>query len=77
MQIFTITDFLTGKQEKWGTDINDGHGGGDLRLIRDLLWAVDKGDELLLTSTIDASIESHVMGFKAEEARLKETIERL
>lgn len=77
MQTFTLTDFLTGKQEKWGTDINDGHGGGDLRLVRDLLWAVDKGDESLLTSTIEASIESHVMGFKAEESRLKGTIECL
>lgn len=77
MQTFTLTDFLTGKQEKWGTDINDGHGGGDLRLVRDLLWAVDKEDESLLTSTIEASIESHVMGFKAEESRLNGTIEKL
>lgn len=77
MQTFTLTDFLTGKQEKWGIDINDGHGGGDLRLVRDLLWAVDKEDESLLTSTIEASIESHVMGFKAEESRLNGTIEKL
>ncbi|WFE87035.1 Gfo/Idh/MocA family protein [Parabacteroides chongii] len=77
MQTFTLTDFLTGKQEKWGTDISDGHGGGDLRLVRDLLWAVDKEDESLLTSTIEASIESHVMGFKAEESRLNGTIEKL
>ena len=77
MQTFTLTDFLTGKQEKWGTDINDGHGGGDLRLVRDLLWAVDKEDESLLTITIEASIESHVMGFKAEESRLNGTIEKL
>ena len=77
MQTFTVTDFLTGKQEKWGTDINDGHGGGDLRLIRDLLWAVDKGDESLLTSSIAASIESHVMGFRGEQSRLKGTIEKL
>lgn len=76
MQTFTLTDFLTGKQEKWGTDINDGHGGGDLRLIRDLLWAVDKKDESLLTSGIAASIESHVMGFRGEQSRLKGTIER-
>lgn len=77
MVSFTCTDFLTGKQEKWGTDINDGHGGGDLRLIRDLLWAVDKKDESLLTSSIAASIESHVMGFRGEQSRLKGTIEKL
>lgn len=77
MVSFTCTDFLTGKQEKWGTDINDGHGGGDLRLIRDLLWAVDKKDESLLTSSIAASIESHVMGFRGEQSRLKGTIEEL
>lgn len=74
---FTLTDFFTGKQEVWSTDINDGHGGGDHRLVRDLLWAVDKGDESLLTSNIAASIESHVMGFKAEFSRLNDTIEKL
>lgn len=77
MTTFTLTDFLTEKQERWDGGSTDGHGGGDLRLIRDLLWAVNKNDESLLTSTIAASIESHVMGFRAERSRLKGTMEKL
>lgn len=77
MQVFTLTNFLTGKQERWDSNINDGHGGGDLRLIRDLLWAIKSNDETKLTSNIAASIESHVMGFKAEYSRLNGTIEKL
>lgn len=77
MATFTITDFLTGKQEQWNGGSTDGHGGGDLRLIRDLLWAVNRNDESLLTSTISASIESHVMGYRAEKSRLKGSVEKL
>ena len=77
MVSFTYTDFLTGKQEKWDSHINDGHGGGDLRLVKDLLLAVSKEEPSLLTSTIEASIESHVMGFRAEKSRLDGTIEKL
>lgn len=77
MVSFTCTDFLTGKQETWSTSINDGHGGGDLRLVRDLLWSISREDPSLLTSTIEASIESHIMGFRAEISRLKNTIEKI
>lgn len=77
MVSFTYTDFLTGKQEKWDSHINDGHGGGDLRLVKDLLLAVSKEDPSLLTSTIEASIESHVMGFRAEKSRLDGSIEKI
>lgn len=76
MGSFVITDFLTGKKEEWNGGVG-GHGGGDLRLVRDMLLAVDKGNEAYLTSNIEASIESHVMGFKGEEARLKGSIEKL
>ena len=77
MVSFTCTDFLTGKQERWDSHINDGHGGGDLRLVKDLLLAVSKEEPSLLTSTIEASIESHVMGFRAEKSRLDGTIEKM
>ena len=76
MNSFVHTDFFSGKQTKWSQQ-TDGHGGGDLRLVRDLLWAISRRDESLLTSTIEASIESHVMGFKAETARLNSTVENL
>ncbi len=46
-----------------------GHGGGDQRLVRDFLQAVYNEDESLLTSTIKDSMESHYIGFRAEESR--------
>jgi hypothetical protein len=47
-----------------------GHGGGDYRLVRDFLQAVDKRDPSMLTSTLEASVESHLIGFACEESRL-------
>lgn len=68
MSSFVMTDFLTGKKTEWKQD-TDGHGGGDWRLVADWIKAVSQHNPSLLTSTIDASIESHVMGFMAEESR--------
>ena len=48
---------------------NEGHGGGDWRLVADWVQAVAQNDSSLLSSTIEASIESHIMCFKAEESR--------
>jgi predicted dehydrogenase len=82
MTEFVHTDFLTMKQTKWDItvdDVNDyknsGHGGGDWALATDWVRAVKKQDASLLTSTIDASIESHIIGFMAEKSRLsKQTV---
>jgi hypothetical protein len=52
-----------------------GHGGGDWRLLASWVEAVAKQDATLLSSTIDASIESHLMGFAAEKSRLDGTVE--
>jgi hypothetical protein len=68
MSSFVMTDFLTGQKTEWKQD-TDGHGGGDWRLAQDWVKAVSQHNPALLTSTIDASIESHVMGFMAEESR--------
>jgi predicted dehydrogenase len=68
-----ITDFLTGKQEDWKpgkAKDGSGHGGGDHGIVHDFIQAVSQQDPGLLTSTIEASMESHLMGFKAEESRL-------
>jgi hypothetical protein len=48
---------------------NSGHGGGDWLLAHDFVQAVAQQNPKLLTSTIDESIESHIMGFMAEESR--------
>ena len=47
-----------------------GHGGGDLALFRDFVEAVAFEDAGRLTSNIEASIESHIMGFMCEKSRL-------
>jgi predicted dehydrogenase len=46
-----------------------GHGGGDYALVRDFIEAVALQDPGKLSSSIDASIESHIMGFAAEKSR--------
>lgn len=68
MYKFTHTDFRTGKVTEWKQE-TDGHGGGDWRLVADWIQAVSQQNPALLSSTIDASIESHVMGFAAEKSR--------
>lgn len=82
MQTFTLTDFLTGKKYVWDEDISklpgyEGHAGGDWGIMKDWVLAVANQDEKYLSSTIDVSVESHVMGFRAEQARLKNKIMKL
>ena len=76
MDHFIHTDFLTNKATKWDITVEDvgdyknsGHGGGDWALVTDWVKAVKKQDASLLTSTIDASVESHIIGFSAEKSR--------
>jgi hypothetical protein len=76
MNELVITDFRTGKQTKLvpkAEDVdeyrNSGHGGGDWLLANDFVQAVSQQNPKLLTSTIDESIESHIMAFMAEESR--------
>lgn len=76
MTKFTYYDFTTGKETVWNQS-TDSHGGGDWRLVADWLNAVDKQDPSLLTSTIDSSIESHIMAFMAEKSRKLKTVERV
>ena len=76
MYSYKWTDFRTGEVEEWKNE-SDGHGGGDWNLMSDWIQAVGHQDESLLTSTIEASIESHIMGFAAEKSRLKSTIEEI
>ncbi|WP_205510193.1 Gfo/Idh/MocA family protein [Longitalea arenae] len=81
MTELVVTDFRTGKQTKLvpiAEDVegykNNGHGGGDWLLAHDFVQAVSQQNPKLLTSTIEESIESHIMGFMAEESRKKNKI---
>ncbi|HMO31474.1 MAG TPA: Gfo/Idh/MocA family oxidoreductase [Lacibacter sp.] len=76
MTKFVHTDFLTRKATEWKQS-TDGHGGGDWRLVANFVQAVARQDGRLLTSTIEASIESHLMAFAAERSRLNGTVEMI
>jgi predicted dehydrogenase len=76
MTSYVVTDFLTGKQTEFKQS-TDGHGGGDWRLVADWLQAVAQQNPSLLSSTIEASIESHLMGFAAEKSRKNDSVEKL
>ena len=75
MNTLTYTDFLTGSQGIWdsssASQLESAHGGGDYGVLHDFIQAVTQRDETLLSSNIEASMESHLMGFKAEESRLQ------
>jgi hypothetical protein len=84
MEELVVTDFKTGKQTKFkpqAEDVegykNSGHGGGDWLLVKDFVQAVAHQDPKMLTSTIDDSIESHIMGFMAEKSRKTKKLEKI
>ncbi len=74
METFVMTDFKTKKQTTWSMK-TDAHGGGDHLLVKDWVQAIAQQDKTLLTSSIEASVESHLMAFAAERSRLNRTIE--
>jgi len=71
----TVTNAVSGKQEVWDAskarEYEAGHGGADHMLVHDFVRAVSYQDAGLLTSTIQVSMESHLMGFQAEASRLQ------
>jgi predicted dehydrogenase len=70
-----VYNFLERKHHHWDQNvhhkgvIDSGHGGGDYGVTRDFIQAVSRRDSSLLSSSLAASMESHLMGFKAEESR--------
>jgi predicted dehydrogenase len=76
MEKFTLTSFRTGKKLTWSMK-TDSHGGGDHPLVKDWVQAVGQQNPALLSSSIDVSVESHIMAFAAEKSRLNKTIENI
>ena len=72
-QVLDVFEFGPRRRTRWDVrrhaDALGGHGGGDHRLVRDFVQAVSRRDSSLLTSSLEASMESHLIGFKAEESR--------
>ena len=78
--LLTVFDFSSRKATTWDASTalkaQSGHGGGDYGLLHDFIRAVSTKDTKVLTSTIQESMESHLMAFKAEESRhTKKTME--
>ncbi|MEG2066672.1 MAG: Gfo/Idh/MocA family oxidoreductase, partial [Tannerellaceae bacterium] len=78
MEQFVHTDFLTGKATTYNANAIDalnyegvGHGGGDAGMIHDWIEAIRHQDASLMTTPLDASLESHLIAFAAEESRRK------
>jgi predicted dehydrogenase len=74
MENFVLTSFRTGKKLTWSMK-TDSHGGGDHPLVKDWVQAVGQQNPALLSSSIDVSVESHLMAFAAEKSRQSRTIE--
>ena len=55
-----------------GVYLGGGHGGGDYYLYKDFIDYISGGEKSVTRTTIDQSIESHVLGFKAEESRIND-----
>jgi predicted dehydrogenase len=75
-----IHDHLTGKTEDFQPELDpsdaEGHGGGDEGLMRAFARAVRAGSADPLTSA-RASLESHLMAFAAEQARVQGAVVEL
>ncbi len=56
-------------EERYTSATRSGHGGGDSGLVDDFLRML-AGEQTQSSSSIDESIESHLMAFAAEESRL-------
>jgi predicted dehydrogenase len=70
-----IRDFLSGATESMDlsgeTAANRyGHGGGDYRIMRDLVRWVRAGDPAQSLTSAPVSVQSHLMAFAAEQSRL-------
>lgn len=77
-KMLTVNKFSTGEQTIWNTPnepAEENHGENHA-LLRNFVRAVSFKDPNLVP-TIQETIASHLMGFKAEDSRLKGTIEKV
>jgi len=75
-------DFLTDRKTEIAIEASDftlvgGHAGGDDGLTAGFLAALEKNDQGQILSGPSESLDSHLMVFRAEEARKKNTVEFL
>lgn len=79
----TLHDFLTDTQHTFdldpdgGASAADGHGGADTELLHAFIAAVASGDRSLVGSGPYETLESHLVVWAAERARLEGTVVQL
>jgi len=77
-QNLEISNFKTRKTQRWNVNEQaasaSGHGGGDYELVSAFVQAVSQHDPALLSTTIDKAMESHLIAFRAEEARAQGSV---
>jgi predicted dehydrogenase len=73
-----LYDFLSGETKDVEIGAAEGgHAGGDFGLMKSFVSAVAAEDPSLVRSSPEASLESHLIAFAAEKARLEGTVERI
>ncbi len=73
-----VMDFVSGKERTFTPDAGaSGHGGGDYAFMDAFLAAVKAGDQSLVVSGPQETLESHRIVFAAEHARRAGTVVRL
>jgi predicted dehydrogenase len=68
-----VNEHASGHSRRYDTsgELTAGHGGGDHRLVAAFVEAVQANDEALALTTARQSLESHLMAFAAEDARIE------
>ena len=69
MKTLEVYDLETRKWVEHDIGWKGGHGGGDAGLISAFASAVGKQDSSFLATTLEESMESHLIGYRAEESR--------
>ena len=69
-----ILDFTSGQWEEIEMDVSGGHSGGDEGLMQAFIQAVRTGDERYSRTGPDVTLESHLITFAAEQARLEKRV---
>ena len=77
-----IYDFISEKTRTIDTSLIDhsalaGHGGGDGGIMENFVEAVGNNDPSLILSGPEVSLESHLIAFASEKARLNNSIEKI
>lgn len=63
------TNTVTRSNVREYASLSSGHGGGDYGLVRDFIRAVGERKPEHLLTTVQEAMESHLIGFRAEESR--------